>query len=162
MGRYPVLRVLAVVAALATPFLVGIKASGLASEMEKPDKTLLGDWRFDEGSGDVAGDSSGHGNEGEIRGAEWVRGKFGTALHFGGREAYVSLPEIAGLNGSNELTVEAWVYWEGGGRYPNILSSGNWCPGGLLFFVSDQSCSFRMGKPGPAPMAPSDWAEVGA
>ncbi len=67
----------------------------MAAEAEQADKTLLGDWRFDEGGGDVAGDSSGHGNDGEIRGADWVKGKFGTALHFGGRDAYVTIPGIA-------------------------------------------------------------------
>jgi hypothetical protein len=111
----------------------------------------------------VAADISGNGNDGEIRGADWVKGKFGTALHFGGREAYVSVPEIAGLDGSNELTAEAWVYWEKGGRYPNIITGGTWCPGGFLLFVADNGCCFRLGKPGKTPpQAGKDWAETSA
>ncbi|MBI2299825.1 MAG: LamG domain-containing protein [Armatimonadetes bacterium] len=122
----------------------------------------MGDWRFDEGAGDVVADRSGQGNDGEIHGAEWVRGKFGTALHFGGHDAYVTLPGPAGLDGSDALTVEAWVCWERGGRYPNLLSTSNWDPGGFLIFVQDNTCSFRMGKPGKASMTAPEWAEVGA
>lgn len=119
---------------------------------------LLGCWKFDEGAGDEALDTSGNDHHGEIHGAEWVRGKFGNALHFGGQEAYVQIPQVAGLDGSNELTVEAWVYWEGGGRYPNIVTAGRWCPGGFLIFVADNGCSFRMGK--PAGTFGKDWTET--
>lgn len=133
---------------------------GEVAQAQPADKALLGDWRFDEGGGDIAVDRSGHDNDGEIRGAEWVQGKFGTALHFGGENAYVSIPGPAGLDGAEALTVEAWVYWEKGGRYPNILTGGTWCPGGFLIFVSDNNCAFRMGKPGKAPMAAADWNET--
>ena len=154
----PVLRRIGIVAALASLCLLGISAPAVAAEAKPMDKTLLGDWRFDEGAGDVAGDTSGHGNDGEIHGADWVKGKFGTALHFGGHDAYVSIPAIAGLDASNELTAEAWVYWEKGGSYPNIITGGTWCPGGFLFFVADNGCSFRLGKPSKAPCK---WAKTG-
>lgn len=142
--------------AAAMSCLGGVYAEG------EPEKGLLAYWRFDEGHGEEVLDSSGHGHDGEIYGAEWVKGKFGSALYFGGRDSYVSLPEIQGLNGSNEMTVEAWVYWEGSSRYPNILTGGTWNPGGFLLFVVDQNCSFRLGKPGEAPWVGQDWAEVGA
>jgi concanavalin A-like lectin/glucanase superfamily protein len=109
---------------------------------------LLGHWKFDRRQGDVAVDSSGNGNDGEIWDAEWVEGEFGTALWFGGQGAYVSLPQIGGLDGSDEMTVEAWVYWEGEGKYPNIITGGTWSPGGFLMFVNDNQCTFRMGRPG--------------
>jgi len=153
---------MAVLAALASFSLLGITAPVMAAEADRTDKALLGHWRFDEGGGDVASDSSGHGNDGEIRGADWVKGPFGTALHFGGREAYVTVPEIASVDGSAELTAEAWVYWEKGGRYPNILTGGTWCPGGFLFFVADNGCSFRLGKPGKTPPPVTDWNETSA
>ena len=104
-----------------------------------------------------------HWNDGEIRGAERVRDKFGTALHFGGREAYVTIPGLTSVDASPELTAEAWVYWEQGGRYPNILTGGTWCPGGFLFFVADNGCSFRLGKPGKGPLqVGKDGAETSA
>ena len=42
-------------------------------------------WLFDEGKGETVKDSSGNGHEGEFRGElQYVEGKFGTALEFGG------------------------------------------------------------------------------
>lgn len=123
---------------------------------------LLGHWTFDEGQGEVAGDRSGHEHHGEIWDAEWVRGNFGTALKFNGHGAYVAIPEISKLDGVNALTVEAWVLWEGTGKYPNIVSGGTWSPGGFLLFVNNRQCSFRMGRPNvSASVTPSEWREVG-
>lgn len=115
---------------------------------ESADKGLLGHWRFDSGRGQVAKDSSGRSNDGRINAGQWLKGRFGTALRFDGENTYVAIPELAGLDGSDEMTVEVWVFWEGMGRYPNIVTGGVWNPGGFLVFVSDDYCSFRMGKPG--------------
>ena len=124
---------------------------------------LLGHWKFDQRQGDVAVDSSGNGNDGEIWDAEWVEGEFGTALGFGGQGAYVSIPRIGGLDGSDEMTVEAWVYWEGEARYPNIITGGTWSPGGFLVFVADNQCTFRMGRPGFSASGNRDqWREISA
>ncbi len=124
---------------------------------------LLGHWKFDQRQGDVVVDSSGNENDGELWDAEWVDGKFGTALMFDGQGAHVSIPEIAGLDGSDEMTVEAWAYWEGSGRYPNIISGGTWSPGGFLIFVADSQCSFRMGRPrASATTNKVDWREISA
>ncbi len=124
---------------------------------------LLGHWKFDEGQGDVVSDSSDQANDGELRDAQWVSGSFGTALYFDGQGAHASIPELAGLDGSDEMTAEAWVYWEGTGRYPNILTGGTWSPGGFLMFVSDEQCSFRLGRPqSGASGAAEPWQETGA
>ena len=45
-------------------------------------KIAAGIWLFDEGSGSVTKDFSGNGNDGVIKGAEWVKGKFSNALSF--------------------------------------------------------------------------------
>ncbi len=127
---------------LCLPFLTAISA--LAAE--RPG--LLGHWKLDDAQGDLAVDSSGNGNDAEVWDADWVQGPFGAALAFNGTGAHVRVPQIAGLDGSDEMTVEAWVYWEGTGRYPNIVSGGTWSPGGFLLFVQDGNCSFRMGRPG--------------
>ena len=133
-----------------------------ASEVTAGSSGLLGHWKFDEGQGDIAIDCSGRENDGDIWDAGWVKGKFGTALSFDGQGSHVSIPEIAELNGSDELTVEAWVYWEDSGRYPNIITGGAWSPGGFLMFVRDNQCSFRMGRPGFSASANRDqWREVG-
>ncbi|MBM4089354.1 MAG: LamG domain-containing protein [Planctomycetes bacterium] len=137
--------------------VAGFLASGVCAAQEG----LLGHWKFDEGQGDVAVDSSGNENDGDIWGAEWVRGEFGTALRFDGNGAHVAIPEVPGLDGSRELTVEAWVSWEGSGNYPNIMTGGTWSPGGFLLFVANDQCSFRMGRPGfSASGEREQWREI--
>ncbi len=144
-------------------WLLGVGALVCASPVAAGEEGLLGYWKFDEGQGDVVVDRSGRENDGEIWGARWVRGPFGTALAFDGQGAYVSLPEIAALDGSEEMTLEAWAYWEGTGRYPNIVTGGTWSPGGFLMFVNDRQCTFRMGRPGfSATGDRSGWREVSA
>lgn len=129
----------------------------------KQDDRLLGRWLFDDGRGEVAKDSSGHGRDGKIIAGQWVGGRFDTGLQFDGERTYVSIPELPGLDGSEEMTIMVWVLWEGTGRYPNIITGGAWNPGGFLLFVSDHLCSFRMGKPGKEPWEVGrDWQETNA
>ena len=136
-------------------------AMAAAAGAEEP--SLLGHWKFDDGFGDVASDSSGLGNHGDMYNADWVRGPFGVALRLNGEGAHVAAGEISDIDGSNALTVEAWVCWEGTGRYPNIVSIGRWNPGGAILFVSDRTCSFRMGRPGArAWTRDTGWRETGA
>lgn len=125
------------------------------------DPGLLGHWRFEQGRGDQLEDSSGNGHAGDMLGSSWAQGNFGTALQSAGTGACAVIPQVSGLDGSDELTVEAWVLWEGGGRYPNILTGGQWSPGGFMIFVADNSCSFRMGRPGARAGAPDPpWQEI--
>jgi len=73
---------------------------------------LVGYWNFDEGKGDVAGDSSGNGNDGTIfRGAEWVDGKFGKALKFdGGKMQKVEIPHSDSFAEiTTAVTIELWL-----------------------------------------------------
>ncbi|MFQ6120757.1 MAG: hypothetical protein ACE5KE_12850 [Methanosarcinales archaeon] len=46
-------------------------------------------WTFDEGSGNIAHDISGNGNDGSVYGASWTSGKVGKALDFDGSNDYV-------------------------------------------------------------------------
>jgi hypothetical protein len=55
---------------------------------------LVGYWKFDEGSGTVAYDSSGNNKTGTIVNAPtWVAGKLGSALDFNGIDSYVKIPD---------------------------------------------------------------------
>ena len=65
-------------------------------------------WKFDEGSENIAYDSSGNGNHGTIYGATWTEGKIGGALYFGGYN-YVLVPNSPSLEITDELTLEAWI-----------------------------------------------------
>jgi hypothetical protein len=73
------------------------------------DKSLVGYWPFDEGSGTEAKDASGNGHNGElIDEPQWVAGKFGSALDFGGSGSYVLVPDDAALDLSDDVTYMAW------------------------------------------------------
>ncbi|MFZ2148638.1 MAG: LamG domain-containing protein, partial [Sedimentisphaerales bacterium] len=69
---------------------------------------LVAWWRFDEGSGTTAMDSSGNGNDGTLEGgAQWVAGQLGGALGFNGSNARVVAPNIPFNNRS--FTIVMWV-----------------------------------------------------
>ena len=54
---------------------------------------LAGLWLFDEGSGNVAKDISGNGNDAAVPGnVKWINGKFGKAVQFDGTPNYVTVP----------------------------------------------------------------------
>ena len=75
------------------------------------DETMVLCLSFDEGQGNVAKDSSQHGNDGKVEGAKWVDGKFGKALEFDGAGGNVVVvpdsPELLLLDGG---TLMAWSY----------------------------------------------------
>ncbi|MDI6448235.1 LamG-like jellyroll fold domain-containing protein, partial [Anaerobaca lacustris] len=59
------------------------------------DPSLVAWWAFDEGSGTVAADGSGNGNDGVVEGgAVWVPGVLDMALQFNGSNSFVRAPYI--------------------------------------------------------------------
>ncbi|MBN2331442.1 MAG: LamG domain-containing protein [Candidatus Aenigmarchaeota archaeon] len=86
-----------------------------------PEPSMAGHFRFNRGSGFIALDTSPNSNNGDLLDydpgnadaftvPEWVDGKFGHALLFDGVDDYVQIPSGPGLQFSDEMTVEAWVY----------------------------------------------------
>jgi hypothetical protein len=73
-----------------------------------PHSGLVGWWSFDEGTGTLAGDSSGNGNTGTIYGATSGPGVYGQALNFDGATTYVEIPSSTIL-APRSITIEAWV-----------------------------------------------------
>lgn len=71
---------------------------------------LIAYWSFDEGSGDIAYDGSGHGNDGTIYGASWTSGVSGHALSFDGYDDFVDVGYLPQLQNTDELTVSCWIY----------------------------------------------------
>jgi concanavalin A-like lectin/glucanase superfamily protein/Big-like domain-containing protein/purple acid phosphatase-like protein len=70
---------------------------------------FVGYWKFDEGSGVTAVDSSGNDNAGTLfNGTAWTTGKLNGALSFDGMSGYVNVPHTATLD-SYPLTVAAWI-----------------------------------------------------
>ena len=73
---------------------------------------MVGRWKFDDGAGVAASDSSGNGNTGTLRnGAAWVAGTVGTgALDFDGVNDVVSVNTSATIDSAvNNFTVSFWV-----------------------------------------------------
>lgn len=69
----------------------------------------VGYWRFDEGSGTTAHDSSPYGNDGEVHNASWVPGVARLALDFAGTDdSYVQVPSKPELTPAWRLVVDAW------------------------------------------------------
>ena len=67
-------------------FVVCLTSTGI-SHAQPFLKDVVGMWLFDEGKGKDVRDASGNGLHGEFgRKPEFVEGKFGTALQFGGGE----------------------------------------------------------------------------
>lgn len=83
----------------------------------KQKQGLVGLWHFEEESGGIASDSSGNGNKGTLNpsGSEptWNIGKFGKALYFDGKDDYVEVPDNTSLDITDDLTIEAWVKFDG-------------------------------------------------
>ncbi|MGD8501142.1 MAG: LamG domain-containing protein, partial [Phycisphaerales bacterium] len=86
-------------------FALSLVLTGAAEAMD-PD--LAAYWRFDEGSGTTAFDSSGNGNDGTFVGdPQWVAGKYGGALEFNGDD-YLNCGNGASLQIQDEITIAFW------------------------------------------------------
>jgi hypothetical protein len=72
--------------------------------------TIVGLWLFDDGTGDTAKDSSGHGNDGKLmEGPKWVAGKFRKALEFDNKGTYIDCGNDKSFD-VNSFTLAAWVF----------------------------------------------------
>ena len=84
--------------------------SGIASMSLALDKgSVVGMWLFDDGKGDIATDSSGNENDGDLMGGpKWVDGQFSDALEFDGAGSYVNILNSESLN-SDSFTLSLWA-----------------------------------------------------
>ena len=82
---------------------------------------LVAAYGFDEGTGTVASDASGHGNTGTIAGAIWTPGRFGQSLEFDGVADWVTVAASGELNFTSAMTVEAWVYATEAGGWRSVV-----------------------------------------
>jgi hypothetical protein len=81
-------------------------------------KSVVGYWLFDEGSGSITKDSSGHGYDADLKeNPLWVEGKFHNALEFQG-QSYLEIRNSSqnlSFGGSATFSITAWVKNQGGG-----------------------------------------------
>lgn len=109
-------------------------------------ETIIGVWMFDEGEGDVAGDSSENGLDGQImNGAKWAEGKFGDALELDGIDDYVDLGTDERLK-PQRLTIMAWFNTRKLDGYGHIFQTGNdWDDMAGIVFRVHQDGFFQSG-----------------
>ena len=71
---------------------------------------LVAWWKLDDGSGNIAVDSSGNGHNGTLLGdTSWVDGIDGAALAFDGDGDYVDIGKSPDFDIKNQITVSAWI-----------------------------------------------------
>ncbi|HWR63725.1 MAG TPA: LamG domain-containing protein [Candidatus Thermoplasmatota archaeon] len=110
-----------------------------------PSTGLIGYWSFNEGSGSIAHDSSGYGNDGALIGAAtWMTGVNGSALEITDTEYVGGIPSSCDDSITTEFTVTAWVKWYGLPSYNHgsyfFDGRGNPYAGiGFLLYISFQS-----------------------
>lgn len=101
------------------------------SSQQTQDKDLVGYWKFDEGKGETVKDSSGNKNDGSVE-AQWVSGKFGSALFFDGGPSVVVVPDNTLLQfGKSDFTIEFWINpdtldIESEHKRRRVISKGDW------------------------------------
>ena len=93
-------------------FIFSIKMSALygakgTSFQSSPN--LVGEWKFNEGKGTLALDTSGCEKHGNIYSATYVPGISGTTLDFDGIDDHVILPTFTGGSRFSAFTIEAWI-----------------------------------------------------
>jgi len=95
--------------------------STMSGQIEPANTGLAGYWKFDEGTGLIANDSSGNGNSGTLSGPLWTTGKINGALSFDGINDVVTLGNPPALNMIDKVSLSLWIK-------PNVQfnsSSGN-------------------------------------
>jgi hypothetical protein len=91
-------------------FVAGVLASSTHAALDP--KTVVGMWLFDDNKGTVASDSSVNKNVGTVKGtAQWVAGKFGSALQLDGKTGWVDCGDTASMAipAGGSVTMCAWV-----------------------------------------------------
>ena len=105
----------------------GKKTRPWKSSTVSGDSSAAGYWRFDEGEGTVAADSSSHANHGKIISEDptWLQGISAAALRLDGTDDYVDCGDGAALNLTSAGTLAIWVNMSAYSMgYPSIAGKG--------------------------------------
>jgi hypothetical protein len=113
--------------------------------------TVLGAWLLDEGTGSIAVDATGNGNDGAlINSPNWVTGQFGNALEFDGVSSYVDCGNDESLNVDvfsvtfwyNFPTTQGWNHMISKGQHVASGTPGsvNW---GVMMYSAEERILFE-------------------
>ena len=85
-------------------------STATAEATDQAQGSLLGYWKFDEGTGAAAIDSSPNRNDAVLVDGAWAAGKFGKGAQFDGTSAYVNVGNHANLSvGAGDFTSTLWL-----------------------------------------------------
>ena len=119
-----------------------------------PSGPLVGHWKFDEGSGTTAADSSGGATGTLINNPTWTTGTIGGALSFNGTTNRVSIPNQPSWNtASSKYTVAFWVKVKQIEDYAGAVAVGNWGTGALEIVTTGNRWNARINTSG----GPNGW-----
>ena len=103
---------------------------------------LVGEWRFDEGNGSIAKDTSGHGHDGTIASGTWISGHAGTAVQLiGAASSLVTVPESPDFDRppGTSFTITAWVKFAHASKISHLLFvSVNYGPSDAAYGIEAQ------------------------
>jgi hypothetical protein len=96
---------------LSSPLLVLATLLAGSSAMSAPpiEKGLVARWRFDEGAGAIARDSTGNGADCGTRGAKWAKGPAGGAVELNGKTDYLEARDPRKANITGAFTISFWI-----------------------------------------------------
>jgi hypothetical protein len=89
--------------------LASIWLAATSSALAADSSGIVAEWRFDEGRGDVARDSSGNGNDLKLQGATFTKDGEGFSISLDGLGAYAGCALSDSLRLTQSVSVEAWV-----------------------------------------------------
>jgi len=98
-------------ASLALVLALPLRAADAPAPVAAPDAETALLLHFDDGAGRLAKDSSANSLRATVARAEWVDGRFGKALRFDGKDAFVDVgnPPALLFGKDTDFTVECWV-----------------------------------------------------
>lgn len=98
------------------------KGEGPESEPLAVGQTLMSYYPFEGNCEDAAGDKDGVFRDDSSGVPTYAAGKAGQAIELDGVDDYVQLP--AGIANYGDITLAAWVYWNGGGNWQRVFDFG--------------------------------------
>ena len=108
------------------------------------DKSIIAEYHFDEGVGNVALDSSIYNLNGTIMGANWTTGISGHALVFDGIDDYVVFNNSVSVANHTELTIGAWVNITSTNDYHHMIVYNQLYSFYMLALTRDMEANFTV------------------
>jgi hypothetical protein len=105
----------------------------------------LSRWQLDEGSGTMAGDSTGSNNGTINGGATWISGVHGSAVQFDGVNDYIELTTPIHFDSGATYTISFWINTENINQYVGVLGPESaW--GQFIMIAPNEQLSFYDGQ----------------